>query len=88
MRRDLLLKATQARPFKPFRLYTTDGGDYLIRHPELCLVGANDVFVFLNFSAETEPAWEDFAVIDLSHVSKWEVTKDSAAPAQPGESPA
>ena len=84
MRRDSLRNAVQAKPFKPFRLITTDGGSYLVRHPELCIIGNSDVLVTLNRAGETDPDWDDFAVIDLSHVAKYEVVKDATAPPQPG----
>ena len=37
--------ALRQRPFRPFRLFITDGGSYEIRHLELCVPGARTVFV-------------------------------------------
>jgi hypothetical protein len=84
MRRDTLQQAVRAKPFKPFRLITTEGGSYLVRHPELCVIGNNDVFVTLNKAGETDPDWDDFAVVDLSDVAKYEVVKDATTPTQSG----
>ena len=76
MRRDILQKAVQTKPFKPFRLFTTDGGSYVIRHPELCVIGLQEVFVALNKTGETDSDWNTFALIDLSHVAKMRVVEE------------
>ncbi len=37
--------ATQ--PFKPFRIFMSDGAAYYIRHPELCIIGRSAVYVVI-----------------------------------------
>jgi len=80
MQREQLLKAVQKDHFKPFRLHTMDGRSYLVRHPELCLVGASRVIVFLNKQGETEPDFEDFAYFDLTEVADCQTVERNTTP--------
>jgi hypothetical protein len=84
MRRELLQEVVRAKPFRLFRVFTTDGGSYLIRHPELCIIGNHSVLVTLNKAGESDPDWDDYAQIYLSHVAKYEVMKESPAPPASG----
>ena len=34
-----LLEALRMVPFRPFRVFVTDGGTYDVRHPDLCMIG-------------------------------------------------
>ncbi len=34
-----------AQPFKPFRIFMSDGTTFDIRHPELCLIGCSSLHV-------------------------------------------
>jgi hypothetical protein len=40
-----LLQRVRSRPFEPFRIVTTDGTSYDIRHPDFVMVGLGSVVV-------------------------------------------
>jgi hypothetical protein len=40
-----LLQRVRLRPFEPFRIVTTDGTTYDIRHPDLVMVGLGSMVV-------------------------------------------
>ncbi len=77
MRRDELVAALQARPFRPIRLYVSDGGTFDIRHPEMLMVGRHDATVGLEGNGGRElrqgyPAIERFTCFDLLHITRYE----------------
>lgn len=61
-------EAVQARPFKPFTLYTADGRVYHVSHPEFILLApkAERTFVLYN-AASRDP--EHYVVLDLLLIS-------------------
>ena len=36
---EMIRKELRKRPFRPFRLHLSDGTEYLVNHPDNCLVG-------------------------------------------------
>ena len=77
MRRDELLEALQIRPFRPFRLYVSDGGTFDVRHPEMLMVARHTAVVGLEGGGQREshqgyPAIERFTFLDLLHVTRYE----------------
>jgi hypothetical protein len=77
MRRDELLEALQARPFRPIRLYVSDGGTFDIRHPEMLMVGRGDAIVDLegNGGRPARQGYPDIGghtVLDLLHITRYE----------------
>jgi len=77
-----LITVLRARTFGPFRLFMNDGGTFDVKHPELCLVGANSAFVGLN--PTEEGMYTRFAILDLVAVSRIEPLHNPAGPAQSG----
>ncbi len=77
MRRDELVEALGARPFRPFRLYVSDGGTFDIRHPEMLMVTRHSALVGLPEDAGQEgaqgyPTLERHTIVDLLHITRYE----------------
>ena len=78
MRRDDLIEALRASPFRPFRLYVSDGSKFDIRHPEMLIVARHSVVIGIldsganGSSEETYPRIERFTTLDLLHVTQME----------------
>jgi hypothetical protein len=61
--RDLLVK----RPFQPFRLVTSSGQTYEVRHPEMAFVTRTDILVGVDIADDGIPA--EFKICSLLHVT-------------------
>lgn len=87
MRAEAIREALTTHPFRPFRLYVSDGASYDVHHPDFCLVGVHDVFV--GFPGREESAgFEHFTLIALTHVTRLEPIPPAAPPSSgPSESP-
>jgi hypothetical protein len=78
MRRTDLIEALRAGPFRPFRLYLSDGGTFDVRHPETLMVGNHSAVIGIPHgrgngdSVEGYPEIERFTTIDLVHVTRIE----------------
>ncbi len=78
MRRDALIESLRASPFRPFRLYVSDGGTFDIRHPETLMVTRHSAIVGIvtigdNDNSEEEyPQIERSTTVDLLHVTRME----------------
>jgi hypothetical protein len=77
MRRDELIEAIQTRPFRAFRLYLSDGGQFDIRHPEMLMVTRHAAIVGLpeNGGQESRPGYpaiDRHTVLDLLHITRYE----------------
>jgi hypothetical protein len=75
MRRYDLVKLLERRPFKPFRITTTSGDSYEVRHPEAAIAGRRIIAVWLPplpaFGAwppEFDPSEADVAWVDMIHI--------------------
>jgi hypothetical protein len=68
--RDLLAKIQQ-RPFIPFRLVTTDGTAYEIRHPEMLMPGRRTATIGLP-DDPNYPAYDLTVTVSLLHVQRLE----------------
>lgn len=66
-----LLGFLRQRPFMPFRLVTTDGTGYNIRHPEMLMPGRRIALVGLP-NDPAVPAFERFVTVSLLHVQRLE----------------
>jgi hypothetical protein len=79
MHLDDLAAALRRQPFKPFRLYVSDGAAYEVRHPEMMWLSRRTAYV--GVPAESTNLIPEHAVmIDLLHVSRME----ELIPASPG----
>jgi hypothetical protein len=77
--RDLLAQ----RSFKPFRLVTSSGQSYEVRHPEMAWLTRTDLLVGIGESEEGVPA--EFRICSLLHVATVEpVSATSSGPQQTG----
>ena len=74
-----LLSATRRRPFVPFRLTSTEGSVYDVRHPEFCMVGKRSVVLGLEPLEEEQSLFEHSVTFDVLHIVKLEPL-DAAAP--------
>jgi hypothetical protein len=68
---DDLLTALRRRPFVPFRLVTTDGTGYEIRHPEWLMPGKRSVLIGVHAQPD-DPAYDQFVILSLLHVQRLE----------------
>jgi hypothetical protein len=65
MRAEDLLELLRARPFKPFRLYVTDGRTYDVRHPDQALVLRSRVILPLPAGSAVPEGSEHLALIHI-----------------------
>jgi hypothetical protein len=72
MKRHDLIDVLTTHPFRPFRMYVTDGATYLIRHPNLVLVSPTTVIVGAAEGHQAGPAIERFNMIGLDHITRLE----------------
>lgn len=65
-----LHQLTRRRPFEPFRLIVSDGTDYDIIHPELCVVHRTTVIVSFAGPLGMAAPLESFHFLDPRHIVK------------------
>jgi hypothetical protein len=60
----------QAKPFKPVRLFLTDGSTLDIPHPDLCFLLRRTAII--GYPAEQDEGGEGdrYSIVDLSHVGR------------------
>ena len=64
-------KKLRQKPFRPFRIYLTDGAMYDVRHPELVLLGRRSLV--LGLAGDPEATLYDRTVdVDLIHITRME----------------
>lgn len=68
MRSENVLNHVRRTPFQPFRLTLTDGRTYVVRHPELAMVGRSSVIIGLPSEQVSEPIFDRFVDISLLHI--------------------
>lgn len=77
MRRQDIQKKLVQSPFKPFKLFLTDGASYEVRHPELLLLGRRSCV--LGLADNPDQTFYDRAVdIDLFHIVRSEFSDFSS----------
>lgn len=69
---DDLLVALRRTPFEPFRLVTTDGASYDIRHPDMVFVARRTVIVGVPRENVFEPPFDRYHIVALLHVIRLE----------------
>jgi hypothetical protein len=72
MRLQELKDAVGQQPFRPFRVFLTDGATYDVRHPELCMLGHGSAIIGLPAAGEPEPLFDRHVIVDLSHIFRME----------------
>jgi hypothetical protein len=76
-RPDLLARVRQ-KPFHPFRLVSSEGATYEIRHPDFLMVGRDSIVI----GQANDPAqdfYDSTVLIDLFHVVRLEPLEAGAA---------
>ncbi|HYT89733.1 MAG TPA: hypothetical protein VEL76_13580 [Gemmataceae bacterium] len=80
-----LQSALRKKPFEPFRMVTSDGTCYDIRHPDLVVVTLTDAIVGFPDPAGSG-AWSRFDILGLEHIVRLEqLPQPTAKPAGNGE---
>jgi hypothetical protein len=80
---EALRDTVKRQPFEPFRLVTTDGASYEIRHPDLVMVGIRTLMVGLT-GQPGQTFFERSVQIDLLHVVRLEPLEASQSKQQNG----
>jgi hypothetical protein len=65
MRPDDLFEFTRKRPFSPYRIYTTDGKTYEIRHPDQVIVLRSRVVIGVGSAGRVPDHAEDVALVHI-----------------------
>ena len=81
MRPDVFHTLIRKRPFRPFRVYVSDGATYDVPHPEASWVLGMMLLTLVRPSGFAAPPGERYATISLIHVTRVEVYYPGAAPA-------
>jgi hypothetical protein len=81
MRPDDFLQLLRRHPFRPLRLYLTDGTTYDIRHPEMALVQRSYVEIQLPASESHLPLADQEVLVMLLHIVRIEFLERPASPA-------
>ena len=72
MRPDDIVEMLQEKPFRPFRIYLSDGTVYEIRHAELVKVGRSKAMIFFPTVDEPHAAFERYVSASLLHITRLE----------------
>jgi hypothetical protein len=72
-----------ANPFAPFRIVTSDGTVYEVRHPDLCMVGLASALVGYP-SPRQEGVYERYDVVSMRHIVRLE-PQEQPVPQDNGE---
>ena len=84
MRANEILKHTKKEPFRPFRVFVSDGATYDIRHPEMMMVGRSEVIIGL--SKKADEVYDRLAYCDPVHITRIEPL-NSARPRRKAKGP-
>ena len=76
-----LLAALRRKPFEPFRIVTSDGVNYDVRHPDLVMVSMTGAIVGFP-DPNVSGALERYDIIGLEHIVRLEQLLQTA-PAKP-----
>ena len=73
MRSEDLRALLRQRPFRPFRIFVSDGATYDVTHPEIAIVLPGAVSIHLPASGGMTPLPHRLAFVSLLHISRVEV---------------
>ncbi len=73
MRREEFQKTLRASPFRPFRLFTSDGGSYTVEHPEFCILMQRSAMIGYPAPKDSDEG-DGYAIVDLAHVTRLELS--------------
>ncbi len=80
MSRNLFRKLLGAKPFRPFRIYVSEGGTYDVAHPEAAWLLGPMLVTHVRPTGFAGPPGARVAYISLLHVTRVEVYYPGAAP--------
>ena len=81
MRPDAIRKLLRKQPFRPFRVYVSDGAIYDVAHPEAAEESAMTLIIEVHPAGFASVPGERIAYVSLIHVTRVEVYFPGAAPA-------
>ncbi len=71
---------TQRKPFRPFRIVTSDGTVYEVRHSDLVMIGLSSVVV--GYPSEQDPhSYERADIVSMRHIIRLEPEQEAVAEA-------
>ncbi|QDT65681.1 hypothetical protein [Calycomorphotria hydatis] len=68
-----------AKPFRPFRLYLSDGGEFDVRHPEAAWLTKGGLYVGIYRDAPESDLPDSSAFCSLLHITRVEVNETASA---------
>ncbi len=77
MRPEELRDVIREQPFRPFRIFVSDGSAYDVRHPELIMVTRRRVHIALP-TANGDDVPDDFVRCDPVHITRIEPIRDAS----------
>ena len=72
MRTEEIRKLLKKEPFRPFRVFLSNGKSYDVTHPELAVVGTHDMFLGLQAEGLEPGVYGHFALVTLIHINNIE----------------
>lgn len=66
--------------FVPIRIHVSDGHNYLIRNPQLCLITRGSLYIARTDRPRTRLA-DDMDVVDVRHITRIEQVEQEQEPA-------
>jgi hypothetical protein len=70
----------QRKPFRPFRVVTSDGTIYEVRHPDLVMIGLSSVAIGYP-SAQDPHSYERMDIVSLRHIVRLEPEQEAVTEA-------
>jgi hypothetical protein len=67
MRPNDIIAHLRKQPFRPVRVFISDGKSYDVRHPEMMMVGRTEVVIEL--LSDGDPVYDRFAYRDPVHIT-------------------
>jgi hypothetical protein len=72
MRPEDIVELLKEKPFRPFRIYLSDGTVYEIRHAELVKVGRSKAMIYFPKVDEPHAVFERYISVSLLHITRLE----------------
>ena len=60
-------------PFKPFRLFLSNGRSYEVRHPELVMIGRSSLLIGTPARDVTVTAFDSYSTVSMLHLTDIEM---------------
>jgi hypothetical protein len=68
MRTNDIVAHLRKQPFRPLRIYISDGSSYEVRHPEMMMVGRSEITIGL--SVKGDPVYDEQVYCDPVHITR------------------